>query len=160
SLPARLYAPLPFLLWAGVRFGPVGTSASILLITALAIWGALHQYGPFVTHSPADNRLSLQLFLLSISLPSVFLAAVMDERRGAFVARSESEQEVRSQDAHLATIYRAAPIGLAFVDTQLRYVGVNDWLAEIDGVPAEAHLGRTVREVHPQLADTIEPQYR
>src|SRR5262249_42529572 len=40
SLPIRLYAPLPFVLWAAVRFGPVGTSASLLAITILAIWGA------------------------------------------------------------------------------------------------------------------------
>jgi integral membrane sensor domain MASE1 len=39
SLPVRLYAPLPFVLWAAVRFGPGGTSASLLIITALTIWG-------------------------------------------------------------------------------------------------------------------------
>src|SRR5262245_14716331 len=33
ALPARLYAPLAFLLWAAVRFGPAGTSASLLAIT-------------------------------------------------------------------------------------------------------------------------------
>jgi PAS domain S-box-containing protein len=160
SLPVRLYAPLPFVLWAAVRFGPGGTSASLLVITALTIWGALSGHGPFVTQSPSDNLLSLQLFLLAISPPSMFLAAAMAERRRAFAALCESEQAVRQQYAELATIYHAAPVGLAFVDTQLRYVGVNDCLAEINGVPAEAHLGRTIREVLPHLADAIEPIYR
>jgi PAS domain S-box-containing protein len=160
SLPIRLYAPLPFVLWAAVRFGPGGTSASLLAITALTIWGALDEQGPFVTQSPSDNLLSLQLFLLAISAPSMFLAAAMAERGRAFAALHASEQAVRQQYAELATIYHAAPVGLAFVDTQLRYVGVNDCLAEISGVPAEAHLGHTIREVLPHLADALEPIYR
>jgi PAS domain S-box-containing protein len=160
SQPIRLYAPLPFVLWAAVRFGAGVTSASLLLITALTIWGALYKHGPFVTQSPSDNLLSLQLFLLAITSPSMFLAAAMEERRRAFAALSDSEQAMRQQYAELATIYHAAPVGLAFVDPQLRYVGVNDCLAEINGVPAEAHLGRTIREVLPHLADAIEPMYR
>jgi PAS domain S-box-containing protein len=159
SQPVRLYAPLPFVLWAAVRFGPGVTSASLLLITVLTIWGALSKHGPFVTQSPSDNLLSLQLFLLAITSPSMFLAAAMEERRRAFAALYDSEQAMRQQYAELATIYHSAPVGLAFVDTQLRFVGVNDCLAEINGVPAEAHLGRTIREVLPHLADAIEPMY-
>jgi PAS domain-containing protein len=119
----------------------------------------LHKHGPFATLSPAENLLSLQLFLLAVSLPSMILAAAMAERRRAFVALSDSEQAVRKQYAKLATIYRAAPVGLAFVDTQLRYIEINDCLAEISGVPAAAHLGRTSREVLPHLADEVEPIY-
>src|SRR5262249_52437801 len=142
-------------LWAAVRFGPVGTSASLLAITILAIWGALSHQGPFVTQSPANNLFSLQLFLFAISSPSIFLAAAMAEWTRAFEALGDSERAVRQKYAELATIYRAAPVGLAFVDTQLRYIGINDSLAEINGVPAEAHLNRTIREVAPHLADAI-----
>jgi PAS domain S-box-containing protein len=160
SLPARLYGPLPLLLLAAVRFGAGGTSASLLLLTVLSIWGALHGLGPFVTQAPAENLLSLQLFLLAVSVPLMFLAAVVQERQRTIVTLSESEQEVRRQYAQIAAIYRTAPVGLAFVDTQLRYVGISDHLAEIHGVPVEAHLGRTIREVVPDLADKIEPRYR
>jgi two-component system sensor histidine kinase UhpB len=79
ALPARLYAPLVFLLWAAVRFGPGGTSSCVLVITIVTIWGAHHEQGPFVTQMPAANLLSLQLFLLAISLPLMVLAAVMEE---------------------------------------------------------------------------------
>lgn len=160
SLPVRLYLPLPLMLWAAVRFGVGWTSAAILTITGLTIWGALHGQGPFVTQSPADNLLSLQLFLLAISSPMMFLAAVLEEWSRAFTALGVSEREVRRQYAQLATIYHTAPIGLAFVDAELRYVGINDFLAELNGVPAQAHLGRTIREVLPHLADKVEPSYR
>jgi PAS domain S-box-containing protein len=109
---------------------------------------------------PANSVLQLQLFLLAISLALMFLATEIRERRRAFLDLSSAEQAVRQNYAELSTIYRAAPVGLAFVDTQLRYIGINDSLAEITGVPAEAHLGRTLREVAPQLADAIEPIYR
>ena len=101
SLPVRLYAPLPFVLWAAVRFGPGGTSASLLTITALTIWGALYGHGPFVTQSPSDNLLSLQLFSLAISAPSMFLAAAMAERRRTTAALQASYGKIRDLAARL-----------------------------------------------------------
>jgi two-component system, LuxR family, sensor kinase FixL len=160
SLPALLSAPLPLLLWAAMRFGLAGVSWALLGVALQTTWSVLHGRGPFASSAPAENILHLQFFLLTISLPLMVLAAVSQERYQAFSALSRSEQEVRRQYAQLATIYHSAPIGLAFVDTQLRYVSINDYLAEINGRPADAHLGRTVREVLPHLADTIEPLYR
>ena len=84
----------------------------------------------------------------------------MAERDRAFADLSNSEREVRRQFAQLATIYRAAPVGLGFIDSQLRYVGVNNYLADFNGLAAEAHQGRTIREVLPQLADMLEPIYQ
>ncbi len=60
----------------------------------------------------------------------------------------------------LEAAFRDAPIGLAVVDRALRYVVVNQALAAIDGVPVAAHIGRTVGEVHPELAGELEPIYR
>jgi PAS domain S-box-containing protein len=60
----------------------------------------------------------------------------------------------------LEAAFQAAPIGLAVVDRQLRYVVVNEALAAMNGLPVAEHIGRTVGEVHPQLADTLEEIYR
>jgi PAS domain S-box-containing protein len=58
-----------------------------------------------------------------------------------------------SEDAKalLDTLFESAPVGLAYFDRDLRYVRVNDALAEIDGIPADDHLGRTMTEVLPDL---------
>jgi PAS domain S-box-containing protein len=53
-----------------------------------------------------------------------------------------------------------APIGVGFIDTNLRYVLVNDRLAQINGVGAGAHIGRTVHDVLGDLAADIEPRLR
>ena len=50
-----------------------------------------------------------------------------------------------------------APVGIGFVDRELRYLRVNAVLAAINGVPVEQHTGRTVREVIPEIAPTLEP---
>ncbi|EFE71100.1 magnesium or manganese-dependent protein phosphatase [Streptomyces viridosporus ATCC 14672] len=56
------------------------------------------------------------------------------------------------RDVALSTrIVAQSPIGLAVLDSALRYVTVNPALEQINGVPAEAHLGRTIREVLPML---------
>ncbi|MGV9558926.1 SpoIIE family protein phosphatase [Streptomyces sp. NPDC003522] len=50
-----------------------------------------------------------------------------------------------------ARMVAQSPIGLAVLDTRLRYVSVNPALERIDGVPAGEHLGRTVHDVLPLL---------
>jgi PAS domain S-box-containing protein len=59
--------------------------------------------------------------------------------------------------ALLDTLLATAPVGFAFLDRDLRYVRINAYLAAINGLPPEQHLGRTVREVLPALAPALEP---
>lgn len=59
-----------------------------------------------------------------------------------------------------ASVFAAAPVGLAVLDADLRYVQCNAALATINGIPASDHIGRTVREMVPELADKIEPRFR
>ena len=49
------------------------------------------------------------------------------------------------------------PTGIAVLDRSFRYISINSILAEFNGVAIERHLGRTVAEVLPTLADTIMP---
>ena len=57
-------------------------------------------------------------------------------------------------------IYKEAPVGLCVFDLDLKFLHINIWLAAINGLPIEEHLGRTVREVIPNAAVGIEPQLR
>ena len=60
----------------------------------------------------------------------------------------------------LESIYRTAPVGLGVLDAELRFENVNERLAEMNGIPAAAHIGRTVRELLPALADQAEAVLR
>jgi len=75
-------------------------------------------------------------------------------------ALQTSQLQLQQQLTEIETIYRSAPIGLNVLDTDLRFVRINQRLAEINGLPVEAHIGRTVREVLPALADTAEQLLR
>ncbi len=102
--PALLYAPVPLLMWAALRFGLGGMSASMLVITILAIWGTMHGRGPFLTQTPSDNALDLQLFLLMAATPLLLLAvAINDERRSKEALRvSEERMGLAVESAQLA----------------------------------------------------------
>ena len=77
--------------------------------------------------------------------------------RDAEKARREAQDSLAVVDA----VFGAAPVGLAFMDTSFRYVRVNDALATINGLPADGHFGRSLREVlGDEAAERIEPYYR
>jgi PAS domain S-box-containing protein len=102
--PSLLYWPLPFLLWATVRFGPRGVSTALLLVMFLAIRGATRGQGPFVANSAAANALSIQWFLIVVSIPLMALAAVIQERR-------RTERTAQRNEEHLAMAMNAAQMG-------------------------------------------------
>lgn len=90
----------------------------------------------------------------------VGIAVDITRRRKAEEALVNSEAEIRKQLIEIENIYRIAPIGMCMFDCDLRYIRVNDQLAKINGIPAHAHLGRTPREVVPDLAEQAESVLR
>jgi PAS domain S-box-containing protein len=56
----------------------------------------------------------------------------------------------------LQVIYDMAPIGLAFLTPDCRYAQINQRLTEICGISVADHIGRSVRETVPQVADQVE----
>lgn len=60
----------------------------------------------------------------------------------------------------LKQAYREAPIGLCLLDRELRYLFINEWLADLNGKTIAQHLGRTIREVVPNIALEVELELR
>ncbi|MEP6516953.1 PAS domain S-box protein [Microcoleus vaginatus] len=91
-----------------------------------------------------------------------FIGVLFDatDRKMAELALHESEQTVRRQLLEIEWLYQTTPVGLAVLDKDLRYVRLNHLLAQTNGLPVEAHIGRTLREIVPELADTAEPLLR
>ena len=81
------------------------------------------------------------------------------ERKRTEDALRQSEQLATERLAQLKSVYASAPVALAFVDRNLRYVSINDALAAINGRAPEDHVGKTLREVLPALAEVVEPHY-
>jgi PAS domain S-box-containing protein len=77
------YLCLPCLLWAAVKFDQRIVTTSIVLTAAVAVWGAKHNYGPFVQSSANGTLLLLMSFVGTGSLMTLLVAAVTTERRRA-----------------------------------------------------------------------------
>lgn len=72
----------------------------------------------------------------------------------------QAENALRERQAMLSAFLAASPIGMLMLDREMRYIAVNPALAAINGLPVEAHTGRTVEEIVPKLAPVLTPLYR
>ena len=72
------------------------------------------------------------------------------------VSTSSSSVLLFPQQPALQLIYDTAPIGLACLSPDCRYLQINQRLTEICGISVEDHLGRFVRDCVPALADAVE----
>jgi len=142
--PALLYAPIPFLIWAALRFGLGGTSVSVLVITFQAIWGAMHGHGPFLMQTPAENALALQLFLLVTATPLLFLPVVIEKEKRSQSALRESEVRFRN-------VADTAPVLVWMSDTSKHRTFFNKGWLEFSGRTFEQELGNGwVEGVHAE----------
>jgi len=78
-----------------------------------------------------------------------------DERTGRDPEKEGCSDQAQVFDELLAAY--ASTAGIAILDSEYRYLWVNQRLAALNGVQASEHLGKTVREVIGQIADEIEP---
>jgi PAS domain S-box-containing protein len=104
--PALLLWFFPPLLWAAVRFGPMGASTSLLGVAAISIWGTARHLGPFVLTTNLDKVLSLQMFWIVLSVPVMLLAAVIREREEAEQRLRESQEQINRDYQHVSELAR------------------------------------------------------
>ena len=104
--------------------------------------------------------------LIEVSGRPLLLLAVRDvtRRRSAERERDgllERERQLRTEAqelcAQLETLVAAAPVGIALLDRELRYLHINGYLADVHGRSAADHLGRTLAEAVPELAEDLTP---
>ena len=78
--------------------------------------------------------------------------------RTALSTLDRPQSYVRSSEVE--RLYAIAPVGLCYFDTELRFLYINEWLARINGLPVEAHLGKTIDELLKDVAAGVVPQLR
>ncbi len=73
------------------------------------------------------------------------------------IQRTDAKATIAEQLAEIEAVYGTAPVGLAYLDRDLRYRRINERLAQINGLPPQAHIGKRGHELFPMLADVVEP---
>jgi signal transduction histidine kinase len=97
------YIVFPVLIWAALRFGPVGAATTVAIVSALTVWNTAQGSGPFVRESITHTLLASQLFVAVAALTSLVLAAVTAER-------SASEEAQRQLTAEQTALRRIATL--------------------------------------------------
>lgn len=90
------FLPFPIVLWATLRSGPRGAATAVFLVAAIAVFGTTRGYGPF-HGSGGGGLLLLQVYLASMALSALFLAAALAERY-------DSEDELRASRGRLRAL--------------------------------------------------------
>lgn len=83
------YLCVPFLIWVALRFGQRETAFVSVLLSAVAVWGTLHGFGPFAIGTKNESLLLLQSFMGIAAVMTMALAAMAAERQHA-------EEQVRN----------------------------------------------------------------
>jgi len=148
---ALLYLPLPFLIWAAVRFGSRGASAAICTVGFLAIWSAGHGYGPFSTRSAEENALSIQMFLIVMSVPLMLLAAVIEER-------SKGETTLREREERISLAAESADLAFWTINFERKESWMSDNGRAIFNFGPDEPLSRELflSRVHPEDRNAVD----
>jgi signal transduction histidine kinase len=111
ALPFVYLIPIPFLIWAAVRFGPAGACLSITLFVCVSSWCAYLGQGPFLRSVSVDRVTVLQMAWIIISAPLLCLAADIRERRMAVDELKQEKQRI-ARELHDDVVQRLALLSL------------------------------------------------
>src|SRR5881409_3990764 len=103
----------PIVIWTAFRFTQRETATGIFILSAVAVWGTLHGFGPFVRETENQSLLALQWWIAVLTVTAMALSAGMAERQRA-------EEALQQQKAVVETANRTKDQFLAMLSHELR----------------------------------------
>jgi signal transduction histidine kinase/CheY-like chemotaxis protein len=98
----------PIVILMAFRFTPRETATSIFILSAIAIWGTLHGFGPFILRTENQSLLMLQAWTAALTITAMAIAAAIAERNRAHAAIEQQKDAVeaanRTKDNFLAML--------------------------------------------------------
>jgi PAS domain S-box-containing protein len=144
-----LFAPLPFFLWAAIRFDQAGLGLA-LSFTALFRYFADAHPGGFLSNPP-DTVVATQLTLIAMALPLMFLAALLKDRR-------RIEEQLRTGHTRYGLATLAGSVGVWDWNLRTNDIYVDPALKKIlgfDDSEIPNHLDDWGRRVHPEDGERV-----
>ncbi len=146
----RYYAPVPFMVWAAIRFRMYGATAAVALLSIFAVDTAIDRTGSFADLSIAETSSRLQHFLLLRAAP-LYLAAVLIEQW------SSVNDSLRESEERFRIIADQAPMMMWTSDTEAGCEFANRRWLDFTGTTLEQNLGEGwAKSLHP---DDIQRTY-
>jgi PAS domain S-box-containing protein len=99
------FISLPIVIWMAFRFTQRETATGVFILSAIAIWGTMHDFGPFVGETENQSLLGLQSWTAVLTITAMALSAGMAER-------GRAEEALRESEANMSLAANAANLGL------------------------------------------------
>jgi integral membrane sensor domain MASE1 len=109
SVSTLPYIIFPLIMWASIRFTQAGAVAVITVTAAIAIWGTLHNRGPFTTSTSVDqNVILLHTFLLVMISAAMVMAIVAFQRQRVENTLRERTEELQEANRRVMSLLAGA----------------------------------------------------
>ncbi len=132
-------------IWTAFRFTQRETATGIFVLSAIAIWGTLHGFGPFVGETKNQSLLALQSWTAVLTITAMALSAGMAERRRA-------EEALRESEARINLAANAANLGLWVWNLRDDELWVTEKWRKLFGFAESepVNFGQLAQRVHPE----------
>lgn len=137
------FAIYPIMIWAMLRFGQLGATTGIVLVSAIAAWGMVKGFGPFAGSTTYETTLLLQAFLATLALTMLLLTAVLTERAQAQATLMESERRFRA-------VAQSVNNAIVLADNTEEILLWNKGAEKMFGYREEEALGRPLTLLMPE----------
>lgn len=152
NYPLSFLCILPLLLSA-LRFGQHGAVTSSVMMSVIAVWGTVHELGPFAVENLGESLLLLQAFMATVSVTTLVLASVLSERK-------QVEETLRHSEERFRHIVESAPNGIVMVDQEGKIALFNSQAERLFGYAENELLGRPIEVLIPWRYRGLYPQHR
>jgi PAS domain S-box-containing protein len=149
AISARNY-PIAFIcgaivIWTAFRFTQRETATGIFILSAIAIWGTLHGFGPFVGETENQSLLALQSWTAVLTITAMALSAGMAER-------GRAEEALRESEARINLAANAAKLGLWVWNLRDDELWVTEKWRKLFGFAESepVNFGQLAQRVHPE----------
>jgi PAS domain S-box-containing protein len=142
---AELFAfgVFPFVLWGAIRFETAGAAVVSFLISAVAVSGTAHGFGPFIKGNALQNAMLLESFLAVTAVSGIMLAAAIAER-AQLIREQAAREALERSEKHYRGIVETAYEGIWKLDNDFNTSFANQRMAELLGYTVEEMLCRPV----------------
>ncbi|HSS16103.1 MAG TPA: MASE1 domain-containing protein [Candidatus Dormibacteraeota bacterium] len=143
----------PIVIWTAFRFTQRETATGIFILSAIAVWGTLHGFGPFVGETENQSLLAVQWWTAVLSITAMALSATMAERRRV-------EEELQQQKVVVKSANGTKDQFLAMLSHELRtpLTPVISALESLETEPAQTDGDRSVEpksDLEPEIAHLL-----
>jgi PAS domain S-box-containing protein len=149
-----LYLPVPFVLWAAIRFGALGTSVVVTSVSFIAMFGALSRFRLISVEMWDPIIFSVQQFLLVPSIPFLLFSVLITAAR-------KTEATLRENDLSFRSLLNTTPVLVWTSDNDGLRTFFNQCWLDFTGRPLANELGNGWLDgVHPEDRESYVREYR